>query len=480
MEGKNSEKISFEAALDKAGFGLYSYLNTLLAGFAIIAMSCLVYGATFIVPASACELQTTGAQQGLLVAAPVVGLILGGPLWGYLGDTRGRRRMLLISLFSSALINAISALSVNWIMLMILQFISSLVASAAYSLSVTLLSESVPMAKRNLAVLMVSSLFMLAQGVMAVLAIPINPLTFSYHVPGLDIYWNSWRLLVMSYSLPSLVCAVCYFFTQDSPKFALVKGDEKKALKILKTIHRINYGKGAVLDVQFLIPEISQRALGLSKKDQIVPLFKAPLLKITIIMSILFMFQLSGSFLAWLPTIANRVMRMYETGEVDELTLCGIINADVDMNIDPNATPCALDPISLLFVLGVGVAQSVFNGFLTLVVVNRAGRRNTMMVVVPVLGLCGILVNLVTNTIGTLILFGGFLLGYIVMGWYTAMAVALFPTQVRAMAVALTTTAGNITSFAGIQIVNFMLTRNCELAFYLFGAIFALDFYKSH
>ncbi|KAI8421227.1 hypothetical protein MSG28_008289 [Choristoneura fumiferana] len=433
MEGKNSEKISFEAALDKAGFGLYSYLNTLLAGFAIIAMSCLVYGATFIVPASACELQTTGAQQGLLVAAPVVGLILGGPLWGYLGDTRGRRRMLLISLFSSALINAISALSVNWIMLMILQFISSLVASAAYSLSVTLLSESVPMAKRNLAVLMVSSLFMLAQGVMAVLAIPINPLTFSYHVPGLDIYWNSWRLLVMSYSLPSLVCA-------DSPKFALVKGDEKKALKILKTIHRINYGKGAVLDVQFLIPEISQRALGLSKKDQIVPLFKAPLLKITIIMSILF---ISGSFLAWLPTIANRVMRMYETGEVDELTLCGIINADVDMNIDPNATPCALDPISLLFVLGVGVAQSVFNGFLTLVssslffkpeilievVVNRAGRRNTMMVVVPVLGLCGILVNLVTNTIGTLILFGGFLLGYIVMGWYTAMAVALFPTQ---------------------------------------------------
>lgn len=59
--------------ISSPGFGLYSYLNTLLAGSAIIAMACLVYGATFIVPASACELQTTGAQQGLLVAAPVVG-----------------------------------------------------------------------------------------------------------------------------------------------------------------------------------------------------------------------------------------------------------------------------------------------------------------------------------------------------------------------------------------------------------------------
>ncbi|KAI8421223.1 hypothetical protein MSG28_008286 [Choristoneura fumiferana] len=197
-------------------FGLYSFLNTMLSGLAIISMACLVYGSTIVVPASACELQTTGSQRGILVAAPVIGLILGAPLWGYLGDTRGRRSMLILSLLSSALINAVSAISVNWIMLMILQFIASLF----------------------------------------------------------------------------LVAACCFYFMQESPKFALVKGDEPRALKILAAIHRVNHKKGAVLEIKGLIPEVLLRDMGLTAKDQLVPLFKAPLLKHTIILSFLFMFQL--------------------------------------------------------------------------------------------------------------------------------------------------------------------------------------------
>ncbi|XP_061704337.1 solute carrier family 22 member 6-like [Cydia pomonella] len=164
---KETIKIPFEEALDRTGFGLYSYINTFLSGLSIISLACVVYGSTLTVGASACELQTTGAQQGLLVAAPVIGLILGAPLWGYLGDTRGRRRMLLLALLSSALVNALSGLSVNWVMMTILQFIASLLGSADYTLAMTLLSESVPMAKRNTSVLLVNCMMMMAQGTMA-------------------------------------------------------------------------------------------------------------------------------------------------------------------------------------------------------------------------------------------------------------------------------------------------------------------------
>ncbi|XP_063540123.1 synaptic vesicle 2-related protein-like [Cydia strobilella] len=472
MEKKNV-KIPFEEALDRAGYGLYSYINMFLSGLSTIAMVCVVYGATLTVAASACELQTTGAQQGLLVAAPIIGLILGAPLWGYLGDTRGRRRMLLLALISSALVNALCGLSVNWVMMMILQFIASLLGSGVYTLAMTLLSESVPLAKRNTAVLMVNCMMVLGQGVMAVIAIPIAPLTYSYHLPSLDIYWNSWRTLVVTYSLPSVVCACCCYFMQDSPKLTLVKGDERRALDILRTIHRVNFGRGAVLDVQAISSEglISSSA---SKKDQIVPLFKAPLLKYTIIVSCLYMFQLSGSFLAWLPTIANRVIRMYETGEVaDKMNLCGILNSDIEMVVDPDATPCAMNTISLLVVIAVGILQCLLNLFITLVVVNRAGRRNTVMVITAFLGACGILVNVVPNTVGTSVLFAAFLLGYVVMGLYAAIAVALFPTHLRAMAIAITTTAGNITTFTGIQLVNFLVSTRCELGFYLLASIFA-------
>ncbi|XP_063630065.1 uncharacterized protein LOC134801438 [Cydia splendana] len=164
---------------------------------------------------------------------------------------------------------------------------------------------------------------------------------------------------------------------------------------------------------------------------------------------------------------------MYETGEVADMNLCGILNADIEMVVDPDATPCAMNTMSLLMVLAVGVLQCILNLFITLVVVNRAGRRNTVMMITALLGLCGILVNVVPNTVGTSVLFAAFLLGYVVMGLYTAIAVALFPTHLRAMAIAVTTTAGNITTFACIQLVNFLVSTRCELGFYLLASIFA-------
>lgn len=140
-----------------------------------------------------------------------------------------------------------------------------------YSLAMTLLSESVPMAKRNLVVMLVTSIFLLSQGVIAgeyllipsfvralvrqstkvdkpnilpcfsVLAMPIIPQTFSYYIPFLGINWTSWRLLLLIYSLPSLATALWLSFMQESPKFVYSKGDAQKAVDILRTIYEINY-----------------------------------------------------------------------------------------------------------------------------------------------------------------------------------------------------------------------------------------------
>jgi VNT family MFS transporter (synaptic vesicle glycoprotein 2) len=74
----------------------------------------------------------------------------------------------------------------------------------------------------------------------SVMAIPIIPLTFSYYLGAMGIYWNSWRTLQAVYSLPSLFCAVWLFFMQESPKFVLASGDEDWALRILGNIHGTN------------------------------------------------------------------------------------------------------------------------------------------------------------------------------------------------------------------------------------------------
>lgn len=272
----------------------------------------------------------------------------------------------------------------------------------------TLLSESVPLQKRNVAMVLVSSVFLLAQGIISVMAIPIIPLTFSYHLETLGIYWNSWRTLQVVYSLPCLICAVFWVFMQESPKYELASGNEDQAMKILRTIHRLNNSRSEEeLQVKELLQETDATEKKSDAKEQIVPLFKKPYLKRTLIMASLFiLFQIIVAFVVWAPSIANQLMKLLETGEGSDLTLCQIIATEVE--VDSDAPPCSINSIAMLLLLAMCSLQSVFNTVLSLIV-DKAGRRNTAMVVASLCGLSGVLVNLVPNAAGTAALFVGFL-----------------------------------------------------------------------
>ncbi|CAK1579007.1 unnamed protein product [Parnassius mnemosyne] len=469
---ENDAKLQLEAALDLAGFGLYSYILTSLAGLIIISYACIVFAVSIIIPASACELETSNSQQGYIVAGELIGLILGGVVGGYLGDKFGRRRILLFTLVSAATFNGIGSLSVNWVMLLIMQCLASFCAGGQYSLAVTFLSESVPMSKRNLLVLLVNTIFLLSQGILAVIAIPIIPLRFSYHLPGLGIYWNSWRTLNLVYSIPSLLAALWLCFMLKSPKYVFTKGHEEEAINIIKTIHRWNNGKSAKdIQIKGLILDAEQLDGLSSSNDQIVPLFKAPLLKYTVIMITLFLFQQIGSFTIWLPTIANQFVKIVETGVGTDRSLCKIISDSLEAPMDPDVVPCALNVTSLLLVLSVCALQSLLNTLLSLVV-NRIGYRNMAICITVVCGMSGIIVNLIPNAYASAVFFMIFLAGILTIGMYTAIAVELFPTHLRALAVALTQTGGNLGLLASVQILNLLLEINCNAGFYIFSSIF--------
>lgn len=64
-------------------------------------------------------------------------------------------------------------------------------------------------------------------------------------------------------------------------------------------------------------------------------------------------------------------------------------------------------------------------------IVDKVGNRYTAIGVGAVTGLAGILVNLVPNAIGTVFLLAVFTVGIVVMGIYSAIGVALFPTHLR-------------------------------------------------
>ncbi|XP_028161185.1 putative transporter svop-1 [Ostrinia furnacalis] len=467
--------VPFEDALDKTGFGLYSLIYVVMAGFAIIAFACITYSTTYIVPTSACELDTNIAEQGIIAATPIVGLMIGAPFWGYIGDTRGRRSTLILSLLAAALINLITSISVNWVMLLAFQLLATIASAGQFMLAMTLLSENIPMAKRNLSVLLVTSLFLLANGVMAMLALAIIPLSFSLYLPALGIYWNSWRTLQAVYSIPSIIMAIFFYFLTESPKFFYARGQEEKALEILKVIHRRNQWRvKEEYQVKSLLKEdkkeiVSQRA---SAKDQIVPLFKAPLLKYTVIMTTLLVLEGVGSMQIWFPTIANQFMQMMEAGAPMNMTLCAVLRAGLETAPDPDLVPCSLNSTAMLIVLASCALQSSINLLIALVV-NKLGRRNLVIIGTAFCGVCGILVNLVPNTIASATLYILFLQGFLVVGLYTAIGVAIFPTHLRTLAIALPLTGGRVGTVISIQVLNYLRDVNCEAGFYIFATLFA-------
>ncbi|CAB3227013.1 unnamed protein product [Arctia plantaginis] len=455
-----SEKLPFEAAMDKVGFGLYGVLLTALTAMILLGFSCIAYSTMFIVPTSACELATTPSQQGILAAGPIAGLLLGGMIWSYLADTRGRRTPLIMSLIFGAVFNTIGTISVNWIMLLIFQFLGSFCSSGLYLMSMSLLSESVPMANRSIVVIIVSSVTLVAQGFMA----------------RLGIYWNSWRMLLLIFSIPHIFSAICLVFMQESPKFVFTKGDENKALEILQAIHYINnWTVDQELQVKCLLKdEVSVIIDSTSKsmeKDH-MSLFRMPLLKNIIIMLFLYTVQQFGAFFVWLPKIADQFVRIIQTGDKANLTMCRVLNMKPRI-VNINETPCSLDETSLLIVLSIGVLQAIFN-FCVGYIINFVGRRNMTMVMFLASGVSSILVNLVPHTIGSAALFIFMSMGGIVYGLCTSICVDLFLTNLRTLVIAMTMTTHYVGTVASIQIFNLSLLNHCDTSFYLFGSILVL------
>ncbi|XP_061704217.1 uncharacterized protein LOC133515690 [Cydia pomonella] len=480
-------KVPFEEALDSTGVGAYNYRCVALSSAAALAYACVCYGGAILVPAGACELRAAPKHQAAMLAAPFVAGVVGTVVWGWLGDQRGRRRALLGTLGGAALTNAVASISPTWQLLLLLQCASTFLASGVYPLVMTLLSESAPRASRDRALLTVATAMLCSQGVMAGLAIPIIPLTFSYYVPALGIYWNSWRTLMLAYSLPAIVAGLgIWLFVQESPKFVLTKGDEDSAMKILGFIHRVNKAdekfqvQGLFLDPQ----EKTTARAGAGEaagRERLKALFRAPLRKYTAICTLLFIgMQFIGAFLIWLPKISNQLTKLLHSGEDSDRTLCAIIesslHAETRALTEPAASgagvSCSINVPALLILLAACSLQLIANGVLSLAV-GRFGRRNSVTGLVLVCGASGALAAAGPPATLGVALYAGLVVGIIVVGPYTAIAVSLFPTHLRSLAVGLTITGGRLCGFFTIQLANYLLGRHCRLGLLLFSAVFA-------
>lgn len=77
----------------------------------------------FVIPV-ACDLKLNTTEKGLLSAISLIGVIMSSLLWGFLADTKGRKRVIMPTLFLSFIFTALSSLATNYSVLIILRFLT--------------------------------------------------------------------------------------------------------------------------------------------------------------------------------------------------------------------------------------------------------------------------------------------------------------------------------------------------------------------
>uniref|UniRef100_A0A2A4JT62 Major facilitator superfamily (MFS) profile domain-containing protein n=1 Tax=Heliothis virescens TaxID=7102 RepID=A0A2A4JT62_HELVI len=469
-------KVPFEEALDMTGFSRYNIYTFLLCASIIIGMTFEIFSVSYLVPASSCELGTTSVQQGLVACVPLIGTIAMSHIWGYQADTKGRRKILVFTMTMTYIAGTLAAFSPNWIVLGFLKLMSSAAVSGSYALSVTLLSECTPKAKRSSLVLLTTSVHMAGLGVMAVISIPVLPLTFSYYIPYLDIQFNSWRLLDLIFAVPSAISSIGCYCAFESPKYLASVGKEEEAIKVLKGIYTMNTGKSSDnYQVQSL--ELDEGHNSGPKSfwgtivAQTVPMFKAPLLKYTILLSFLFVIcyiTMNATFV-WLPFIINAFMLSVVGGQ-RSLTICEMIRFTSNSTSIKEIETCTMNTEAMTLVFLITMILAFCNIFMS-TVINCIGRKRLFIGIQLFAGLSALILNSSPYWILSAILVVCFLSAVLNFGFLNTYSVDIFPTYVKAMAVCLTVMVGRASAVAGINVLKKLLDTNCEAAFYIFGSV---------
>lgn len=121
---KSSTSVTLENALEKTEFGKFNVTLIVLAGAILAAVFLETVCINVILPVAQCDLQMTNQNKGLLSAVGFIGITVSSHLWGFLADTRGRKLVIVSTLFVAFGITIISSFTQSYWLLVVLRFLN--------------------------------------------------------------------------------------------------------------------------------------------------------------------------------------------------------------------------------------------------------------------------------------------------------------------------------------------------------------------
>ncbi|CAG4946268.1 unnamed protein product [Colias eurytheme] len=475
--GKLNE-VCFEDAFELTGHGKFNHLVLLTCGLIMLNVSMESVGMSYVITAAECELELTSEHKGLVNAAAFIGIISTSFLWGYLGDRFGRRAVMLPSMIASAVLSVASSFSVNVWMLFVLRILTGCLVSASSATVYAYLGEMHTGTRRASAIAWGSAFISFSFIILPGLAWVIIPGQWSFSLLGFPIV--PWRAFIWSWCAPGLLAAVLLFLLPESPRYLLAAKGPEFALPVLAQMFAFNQNAEAGnFPVEKIVTSSMESRSGgfVGAIKNISLMFRPPLLRCVIIshISMFAVFMLSSGLYVWVPDILNSMLS--NTSE-KSLTICEIIHnkfqAARNASLSVSHGPCESHVSVGVFTISMGMGAVFAITYLAIgLFITKVGRKTFYCSIMFVCGVATVCAALVPQGGAATALLVLALCAGCAASILAAIAVDVFPTALRAMAMCVMYMVGRTGAAVGSNILGATLDRHCEAAFTVFGAFTA-------
>lgn len=356
------------------------------------------------------SMEVTTADKGMIAAAVLIGIFLGGAIFGWVTDKVGRHVMYILDLLALALFSFLALFATEVWHVVLLRFLVGVAIGADYPIATSLLAEYLPAKYRGRMLGATFVVWALGATVAPVVAIILG------HYMGDD----AWRWMLASTAVFAIITLFLRLGTPESPRWLVNKGRREEADASIKKVFGPEYG------VEHLGDDEDTGSGGLAT------VFRPPYLRRTIFVGLFWMCQV-------IPLLS-----VYSFS-FDFIAHAGITGNGAEVFL------------AALFVVG---------GIPGLMLVDRVGRKALLIWsfagIALVWGIVGIATGL-TSTVPAMVIFLAICFFALASGASNFLEIVLpnelFPTQVRATAVGIGTAASRIGAAIATYLMPFALEK---------------------
>ncbi|XP_014215666.1 synaptic vesicle glycoprotein 2C-like [Copidosoma floridanum] len=492
------EEAVVQKALERTGFGKFNIGITMIASLIYLNTAFCITSVGFVISTAACDFQMTTIDKGRINAAPMLGMVTGTWIWGYVADIKGRKVALLASLFLQFAVDFLASIIPSYWIFVILKFLSGIGVTGQLSLIYPYVGEFQPVKYRNTVLSWLD--FAWSIGVIIVALFAWVTIPFEFHYQRGMFSFRSWNLFVLSSSIPALVSALLLAILPETPKYLAEDGQRDRLVKVLTKMYISNTGNTAEDFKEDLmtcgIPSISELVcqhemydnksrqakvkknklveLLNSSKSQTKALMRRPYFK-RLFASASIMFCMSSTYyslMTWFPELFQRFATFETNHPGKHASVCTVSercnannsvieSVDSLTNLDPFGCDSRMDTSVYINSALLGVACLPCAILLPLTI-ERIGYRTYLIFT----SACSLAVTVgffyVRNSMENLIIscvFEAFT--SVNTSINLCMIVDLFPTSLRVMASAITIFIGRCGSFFGNMLFGYLIDDYC-------------------